>query len=181
MVGGKFFDSGCTRDSNRVKGGYVIDYVLASPRIFPDWKAYTLHHQLSRITMPSLLDGMARPPQRNRVAQLPSPTQPVDFRQARRDGASLVLCRKRKQTTLWPVLQSIHVWERSLRSVKEAIFSFFSFFFTRDGLKEATSPRLPQKTLCADSRIDTGNVGCMRSKSSHRCRVKKLRPRPRIS
>ena len=35
MVDGKFFDSGCTRDSNRVKGGSVIDYVLASPRIFP--------------------------------------------------------------------------------------------------------------------------------------------------
>ena len=35
LVDGKFFDSGWTRDSNRVEGGSVIDYVLASPRIFP--------------------------------------------------------------------------------------------------------------------------------------------------
>ena len=35
LVNGKFFDSGCTRDSHRVTGGSVIDYVLASPRIFP--------------------------------------------------------------------------------------------------------------------------------------------------
>ena len=35
LIDGKSFDSGCTRDSNRVTGGSVIDYVLASPRIFP--------------------------------------------------------------------------------------------------------------------------------------------------
>ena len=35
MADDKFFDNGCTRDSHGVTGGSVIDYVLASPSIFP--------------------------------------------------------------------------------------------------------------------------------------------------
>ena len=62
MADGKFFDSGCTRDSHRVTGGSVIDYVLASASIFPDLKAYVSATLGTAITTPSLLDGMARPP-----------------------------------------------------------------------------------------------------------------------
>ena len=34
MVDGTLFDSGCTRDSDRIQGGSVIDYVAASPDVF---------------------------------------------------------------------------------------------------------------------------------------------------
>ena len=84
MADGKFFDSGCTRDSNRVAGGSVFYYVLASPSIVPDLKAYASATLDTVITTPSLLAGMARPPNRNRKAYLSSPTQPESFRQARR-------------------------------------------------------------------------------------------------
>ena len=68
MADGKFFDSGCTWDSNRTTGGSVIDYVLARPSIFPDLKAYASAALDVAITTSSPLDGMGRPPHRNRVA-----------------------------------------------------------------------------------------------------------------
>ena len=68
MADGKFFDSGCTRDSNRVAGGSVFYYVLASPSIVPDLKAYASAALDVAITTSSPLDGMGRPPHRNRVA-----------------------------------------------------------------------------------------------------------------
>ena len=94
MVDGKLFDSGCTRDSNSVKGGSVIDYVLASASIFPDLKAYVSATLGTAITTPSLLDGSAKIRKRTpstdikRIGRFPAKS-PTSHRQGRKGGVFL--------------------------------------------------------------------------------------------